>query len=168
MVTYSSTNTFVQVRADEKTVAELKKLKVAKADRPVSFSVFKDFTDHGMQDRSLKLAWIHSGNLQEIFQNICQTPSAQDQSACDAWRSGNYHQLLGRVIQFGDDGSIYFWVFNTDPDAAGSHVFKNEGRVYVTDPEAGQFVSVFPGVYGVVFTDNQTGKSETRYGIRVQ
>ena len=51
--------------------------------------------------------------------------------------------------------------------AWGDAMFRNEGRVMVVDPKAGEFVSVFPGVHGIIFTDPATGKTATQMGIQV-
>lgn len=162
---YSQTNAHVRVRADEKTVATLKKLKVTQAYRSISFSVFNDLTDPSMQDNFLLGIFANSLNRRQV-ERFCRIPDLSNKAACDAIASGNYHALLNRGVQFSSDGSRSVWQF-TDNSGPNSGWFENWGRQYVTDPKAGEFVSVFPGVYGVVFTDNQTGKTETRYGIHV-
>jgi hypothetical protein len=163
-ISYSNTDANVRVRADEKTVATLKKLKVTQTYRSVSFSVFQDLTDSSMQDDLLLRVFTFSANRPQV-ERYCRIPDLSNKAVCDSFASGNYHALLNKGAQFNSDGSWNSWVFSHGSPNSGS--FDNKGRLYVTDPKAGEFVSVFPGVYGVVFTDNQTGKTETRYGIHV-
>lgn len=165
-VFFSDTFIFTKVRPDEKTVETLKKIKVSNTEHSVSFSVFIDFTDRSMQDRYLKSIWADSLHSFVLEYN-CNPVQPLDEAACRAWASGNYHQLLNKYVQFNDNGSLYLWQFFSVLTGPEDHGFSLRTRYYVTDPEAGQFVSVFPGVYGIEFTDNETGKTETQFGIHV-
>jgi hypothetical protein len=125
-------------------------------------------TSSTMQELALKRL-SYSGNQAQVT-NACEAPEAVNKSYCAAWASGNYEDLRNNSARFENDGSLSSWVlYGTDPDAFFEPGFVNQGRINVTrEPELGGYVSVLPGVYGIQFTDSQTGETRSQYGIKAQ
>ena len=163
-IIYSHTLAWVIVESRQLKQVPLPKIKVPAGPkgRKFSFSVFKDFTDPSMQDSVLFDAW--TGPQDNKYLDItCDSRYSDLKVACDALKSNDHRRLLGTVVKFGTDGSLSV-LFAQEP---GGGVWSRAVRTWVTDPEAGQFVSAFPGVYGIVFKDEGTDETSTLYGIKV-
>jgi hypothetical protein len=159
-ISYSHIPYFVQIVASQQTLVPLKPLLVgATRDPSKTFSVFMDFNDSSMQDVLLKDYYSNPNNRFYVV-NLCGTNYGSNSSKpCTAWAAGSYQALFNTVLAFNSDASV-----STFLQKGG---FQNAGRLEVADPEFGQFLSVFPGVYGVVIKENKSGKIlETDYGIK--
>jgi hypothetical protein len=157
-LTYSGSGTLVGVQKNEKSVVRLQKITIAKKQSQIGVEVFLDLTDTSMQDFAL-LSIFSDSSYESQDKSLCSPPSVDFQAYCSAAASDNYLDLLNKQIRFNVDGSYSSF------DYGGFRVI---GRLYVSPSQGAPFVSVFPGVYGIVFTDNQTGQTETKYGIHVE
>lgn len=163
---YSNSIIFTEVKAGQKTIVQLKKIQVAssKSGASISFQVFIDLTDPSMQELILKNVFLNPEN-NEYFEQQCKSSGDCSKKACNAFNSNDYHNLLNTVVKFDDDGSHEF-LYYPYTDATDGH-FHNQGLIKIADPIAGQFISVFTGVYGIIFTDSTSGKTETQFGVKV-
>jgi hypothetical protein len=167
-IVYSNTVEFVQLGVGEKKVIQLKKIEVPKTSRPVSFSVFLDLTDPSMQALELQQYFATPqsvGGGWGTVASYCATKDvySADLQACAVYNSAKtYHDLLNKVVSFGNMGSLGTHSFNV------SEAPFDYSYVYVTDPRSGDFVSVLPGVYGIVFSDSETGAQQDQYSVKAE
>lgn len=172
LIDYSNMKKLVKVEANLETQVALEQLQVGNSTQSnVHFSVFLDLTDPSTQKRfwEQRALWDGYAADQSGIDKICSAPVPQDVKACAAWMSGDFQALLNTVVQFNQDGSFGVWDFSTDKKNDGyAHQFIPQGRILVSDPVAGQSVSVFPGVYAIEFTDTLTGQTQDQFGVKVE
>ena len=152
-ILYSQTSVWVRIQSNQLTRLHLSKLRVPTASdgRKISFLVFLDMTDSSMQDKLMLRAWSSSGAAGQV----CGKNDPSLKAACEAFNSDDYNRLAGTYFTFGTEGSI----------SSIDHQYA--GRDHVSRADAGQFISVFPGVYGIVFEDKDNDIYSTRYGVPV-
>lgn len=155
----------LEVKKNQLQVVELKKIQIPRVNGKFAVQIFRDLTDRSEQEKVLWDVFTTASN-QADFGSSCEDSSPEIKAACAAYRSGDYHNLLGPGIRFGEDGSWSAARFFGD---GSFDRFKNRGRYMVTDDGIadGDFISVFSGVYGLTFTDSTTGREETQYGVQV-
>ena len=155
-VRYSGTSSGPIALANDANVGVyLKKISVPKLTGQFEFNVFLDYTNPSMRTNGSFHLWIYYSQLDlcksgvGFPQGICEKVKQGYQAYLDFMDSTRYDKT-GSIVWYKDDGKIW---------EARKH--------WVVDPKDGEFVSVFPGTYGIEFKDNQ-GNSETQYGIEVK
>lgn len=163
LLMYSSTQTYVRVAANQTAVVNLQKINIP-AGRNVTFDVFVDYTSLAMQELLLENMWNNNAN-KDVVKTYCGSKDKLARAACNALKSTDAKNLRNTLVSFKADGS--YSVLQAMVDDTTPFTWYPPQRDKVTDPKAGDFVSVIAGVYGITFTDPQTGKSVTQYGIQV-
>jgi hypothetical protein len=157
---YSSTDLFVDLRGGEKRVIDLSRLSVP---RSVYCDAFRDLTDPGEQGKHLRLAWFRftaaaqwGDGMESDPEAVCARGGSDPfvARACAAWRSGDYRNL-GAFFRFNADG-------NPDAPKFENQMLYLVGSGSLTAPN-GDFLSVFPGTYGIA-----CAHEPTRFGIVVK
>jgi hypothetical protein len=176
---YANSFTVVEVLVKSETVISLAKLNIPKVDGTYSFHAFVDLTNSGEQDKQLAKLWITSQSMKFSERNIatldqlCRVRGLDSQAvaACKAWHTGKYQSLQGPAVKFTDNASFLAlaWSFLPSPLRVGDEEssFENQGRVNVGSGFDGDFISVFPGVYGIEF-QSPFGQTTDSYGFIVQ
>jgi hypothetical protein len=155
-LTYSHTDTYVRLGSSETREIDLKQLKVAQSAHPVEFSVFLDLTNPSEQDAYLKREFLdaHTDSMPDCRVKLPRGES-EDKLFCQVVRQNDYRKF-SEIVHFYPDASV-----------TGFHGGLGT-QVKVTDPQSGEFVSVFPGVYGIDFRDTETGDEKSQFGIQVE
>lgn len=153
---YSNTHAYFTIQKDKPVTLDLQKI-IVPGDRSASFDVFNDYSDKSMQDDMVYRYWLGD---ESDFLKKCPSKNRNLQAACDALKSGEVARLQDTLVAFTSDGKY--------SPLGEDGKFQKPMRGQVTDPKAGEFVSVFPGVYGIEFKDPLTGKTEVQLGVRVQ
>jgi hypothetical protein len=162
LVSYSNTtySNLVEVKKDKVITLQLRKIKVPHYNGGIEFDVFSDLSHPVEQEKVLFVTW-SAGNLQAA----CDSTGEKDERlrwpsaslACDVIKTGDYRSIRGAYADFTADGKVRPLIGNNRQPFFWS----------VVDPKDGDFVSVFPGVYGIKFKDTMTGQTDIQYGIRV-
>jgi hypothetical protein len=161
-INYSHTIVFAQVKESQKTTLMLKKLQVSQASLPIQFKVLVDLTDPSMQDMVLKV-WFTDSTAEQVYNQVCEGSTA-DVTGCPVLATNDYREQ--KNIEFNPDGTFSEWEFSGFTTYL--HSFEKPVYFVVVDPVAGDFVSVFPGVYTIQFTNPQTGQVQKQSGIKVE
>jgi hypothetical protein len=171
-INYSNTFATATVRVYGTSVLELKKLQVASAERHIEYQVIADMTDLAMRDRVANRTFCDSGQeATAVFFNRrsdqrCESVfnDLDDQAACMAWRGEDYRNLLhSNALDFSRDGDVRYTGSFDGYEAQRTMI----STMIVSNPQAGEFVSVFPGTYEILFKDTQ-GTVVTQHGIHVE
>jgi len=167
LINYSNSKTYVKVTANQATQVRLKKLKVLPSTRNVTYSVFRDLSDPSMQDQMLKNVFVASGNESNFMvpSNYCGEDQPQNQKACKALQGNYYQELKDSFYRFGKDGTFSEFKF-LSRDSEESR-FSEPQRLYIGDPKPGEFMSVFPGTYGIEFKDHDIDDVQIQLGIKI-
>ncbi|MGZ6442173.1 MAG: hypothetical protein ACXWRU_19105 [Pseudobdellovibrionaceae bacterium] len=162
-INYSGSITFLEIKQNSVTEVSLRKIQIPKVNGNFKAEVFFDLSSLSMEDLALRLIFSNSYG-EENFKGLCANNSKQIpksvKAACAAWNSDDYRNLNMAVLRFSNDGTAS--LINVDGSFDKPvHVFVNSAAT------AGDFISVFPGVYGITFTDLQTKESVSQLGIYV-
>lgn len=166
-VWYSNTVIYIELKKGDNLKLDLQKIYVPKTERPIYFNVFTDYTSTEMQDLELKQLF-HSPTNEKIA-DICKNPSRSNLAACKALQSDDYRDYKNTLIRFNlNDGSYSRWFYCTGNCESKNGEWGNSQFSWVVDPISGEFVSVLPGVYGILFEDRETGSRKFIHNIRVE
>ncbi|MGZ3770451.1 MAG: hypothetical protein ACXVCR_11385 [Bdellovibrio sp.] len=160
----SMTLSLVEIGENSTTEISLRKIEIPDVDANFDANIFWDVSSPLMQD--LALSWKFSSEVEkESVKKLCSsTPKSNRENikaACEAWSTDDHRSLAISVLRFTNDGKVSIL------DYDGS--FDKPGRFLIDSTVSnGDFVSVFPGVYGITFTDLETNEPFTKLHINVE
>jgi hypothetical protein len=152
----------VRITNGQSTTIQLSKIQIPRTDGQ-KFRVFQDLTNTDEMKKALIGKWSNGEASDLQFRNLaCSRPSYAD--VCQALQTSP--DAINNVVGMADDEAnlyeIYLYHDGRERD------WRLIGRRFVnsTSPTGG-FVSVFPGAYGIQFTDD-IGGFDDQYGIIVK
>ncbi|MGZ3773257.1 MAG: hypothetical protein ACXVCY_02180 [Pseudobdellovibrionaceae bacterium] len=159
----SYTPYLVEIKQDAVSEVSLRKIQIPRVNGNFSVEVFLDFSAASMRDLSFRLLFGNS-ERKESTERLCSHLSKSSpyniRTVCEAWKTDDYRNLNIALIRFTNDGKISFLKDDGSFEKPWRAVVKSNAK-------AGDFISVFPGVYGITFTDMQSGEAVTQQGIYV-
>jgi hypothetical protein len=166
-----------EVRKDETTSLQLEKIFVPDENRRTfHFYVFRDLSHLTEQQKLARFYWGTSNHMWSVdFCNRNQEWAKENvafRDYCAAARTESLDEYRKKFFTFNQDGTYSVVRFSYDeqtlkvgrvpPQCA------NQGAIQVTDPDDGNFVSVFPGVYVIAYKNPETGAVATTWGLEVK
>jgi hypothetical protein len=163
----------IEIKNDETTHLELRKIRLPHSIIPATYSVFIDYTKRQMQNRLVEVVVPIWQDTLEIgiyrsWQWACKNGNCFDLfKAID----GDFESYF-KVLHFGEDGTFSLpSIVKNETEALWSRngiwmTWNDANRIFLSTPQSEGFVSVFPGTYGIVFTA-QDKRASVSYGIEV-
>jgi hypothetical protein len=148
---HQGSSTEVDLGSGEQRTLSLAKLEVPKVDGSYSFTLYVDVTNAQEKDKFALEKWITNDRFQGEDCRVDAAYYPKTKRDCLAWKGENYRALIG--TDFRTTNAAYI-----DPlDNYGTFATERGGtdsvyRLLVGSGHDGDFVSVFPGVYGMTFT----------------
>lgn len=165
-IVYERTFTNLEIGQGDSKILQLQKIQVPQQDAPVRYTVFWDLTHPSMQNLYARSTWESARYASEAGQ-ICAGPYHQlpgGRYFCTTWLSGKYSDFKQNVFSFDNQAGFTALAYVAPPPQFQRRYF---GRFYATSPTDSEFVSVFPGIYGLRF-QYETGRIEDVYGVDVK